>query len=127
MNKESKETIRTNVEKNLLNKRIYNEKTQIIFVNEPENGFKSFKSVIRYMFYKQTGGNYYTYSFNVPRPTKKNNRNQVLGSRRSIEDMYICCRTYFPDVKFDDVFNYIIETIPYSCYCGQHKKHMFSK
>ena len=54
---------------------------------------------------------------------------QKLGSRRSIEDMYLLCKTYIPDVKLKQIIAALRTKkckLRFACYCGQHQRYMFN-
>lgn len=64
----------------------------------------------------------------IDKNTKKKYK-QVIGSTRSIEDMYLLCKTYIPNVKLKDIVKTIKQNndIRYVRYCEAHKKYMYTK
>lgn len=61
--------------------------------------------------------------------TEKSSYTQVLGSTRSLEDIYLMCKHYIPNVQIEDIAKYLTEQINKvkigGKWCCTHYKFMF--
>jgi len=51
---------------------------------------------------------------------------QRLGYSRSIEDIYLLCKFYIPDVELCDVYKEVCRSLSYRGFCYSWKRHMFA-
>lgn len=95
----------TNLKK--LEEKLLKETAQIKFVEDKK--FIDLEDLIQYSITRQKGkpaGYNFSIEMGVPQTVKitSRQRKQLLGTSRSLHDLFILCRTYFPESTMEGVF-----------------------